>query len=301
MKSSFTKINPARQSRKSQKSNNQIPSLSPNVLVGDKFQTSKLKNQTHRFFCFKAKQACRTVMLISVFVFACLGASCNGTTGDGSTQAQASQDSQAKILNAGFVCVKGVYNSELMAPYDVLQHTFYRDSTDYIRCFIVTPDGLPFLTFEGIRITPDYSFDNVPKIDILIIPSTETSMGADLENDKLLAWLKESVKTASHVITVCDGAFPLAATGALDGRVATTFPSDRDRLAKRFPKVDVRYDMNFVADGKFITSVGGALSYEPAFYLVEKLYSGEHAQRTAKGLVWDWDLGKVAHLVVGSD
>ena len=61
--------------------------------------------------------------------------------------------SQTKILNAGFVCVDGVYNSELMAPYDVFQHTFYRDSTNYIRCFIVTPDGKPFVTFEGIRVT----------------------------------------------------------------------------------------------------------------------------------------------------
>ena len=52
-------------------------------------------------------------------------------------------------------------------------------------------------------------------------------------------------------------------------------------------------------DGKFITSVGGGLSYEPAFYLVEKLYSKEQALRTAGGLVWDWDLSKVPHLVAG--
>ena len=54
-----------------------------------------------------------------------------------------------KILNAGFVCVEKVYNSELMAPYDVLQHSLSRDSTNYIRCFIVTPDGKPFVTFES--------------------------------------------------------------------------------------------------------------------------------------------------------
>ncbi len=57
--------------------------------------------------------------------------------------------------------------------------------------------------------------------------------------------------------------------------------------------------MLFVHDGKFITSVGGGLSYEPAFYLVEKLYSKEHAKRTAGGLVWDWELEKVPHWVVG--
>lgn len=212
-----------------------------------------------------------------------------------------SEKSQAKVLNAGFVCVEGVYNSELMAPYDILQHTFYRDSTDYVRCFIVTPDGKPFLTFEGIRITPDYSFENVPAIDILVIPSTKTSMTADLKNQELMNWLKTAVASASHVITVCDGAFPLAATGTLDGRTLTTFPADRDRLAKMFPEVNVRFDANFVADGKYITSVGGALSYEPALYLVEKLYSAKNAKRVAKGLVLDWDLSKTSHIIVDSD
>ena len=209
-----------------------------------------------------------------------------------------SNNNPTKTLNAAFVCVDGVYNSELMAPYDVLQHTFYRDSTNYIRCFIVTPDGKPIVTFEGIRITPDYSFENAPPVDILIIPSTETSMTADLKNTIYISWVKKTAESAAHVITVCDGAFPLAATGVLKGRVVTTFPADRDHLAEMFPEVTVKQDVNFVVDGKYITSVGGALSYEPAFYLVQKLYSTKNAKRIAKGLVWDWELMRVPHLIV---
>ena len=209
-----------------------------------------------------------------------------------------SNNNSSKILNAAFLCVDGVYNSELMAPYDVLQHTFYRDSTNYIRCFIVTPNGKPIVTFEGIRISPHYSFENVPAVDILIIPSTETSMTADLENTIYMNWVKKTAESASNVITVCDGAFPLAATGFLNGRVATTFPADRNHLAEMFPEVTVKHEVNFVVDGKYITSVGGALSYEPAFYLVEKLYSTKNAKRIAKGLVWDWKLAQIPHLIV---
>jgi transcriptional regulator GlxA family with amidase domain len=208
------------------------------------------------------------------------------------------EDKEGVVLDAAFVCVDKVYNSELMAPYDILQHTYYRDPKNYVRCFIVTPDGKPFVSFEGIRITPDYSFENCPAVDILVVPSTGTSMKEDLENEVLMSWLGRTVRAAAHVISVCDGAFPLAATGALDGRVATTFPSDRDKLQEMFPKLDVRRDVNFVVDGKFITSVGGALSYEPALYLVEKLYSKENARRVAKGLVLDWDLAKIPHVIV---
>jgi len=215
-------------------------------------------------------------------------------------QAAGQRKTSANILNAAFLGRDGVYNSELMAPYDVLQHSFYRDSLNYIRCFIVTPDGKPFVTFEGIRITPDYAFADAPAVDILIIPSTETSMTADLTYQPYIDWIRRTAQSARYVITVCDGAFPLAATGLLDGRTVTTFPGDRKRLAKMFPNTDVRFDVNFVQDGKFITSVGGALSYEPALFLVQQLYSPEHAKRTAKGLVLDWQLDAIPHLVTDS-
>ncbi len=208
---------------------------------------------------------------------------------------------EKEVLRAGFVGLETVFNSELMAPYDVLQHTVFRDPERYIEPFIVSPDGKPFTTFEGITVTPHYAFDNAPPIDILVIPSTGNSMTADLENEALMAWLRVAVARARYVITVCDGAFPLAATGALDGRVATTFPGDRDAFAGMFPEIDVRYDANFVVDGKFITSVGGGMSYEPALYLVETLYGKAHADATAGGLVWNWNLDAVPHLIVPAE
>lgn len=64
-----------------------------------------------------------------------------------------------------------------------------------------------------------------------------------------------------------------------------------------FPKIRVRYNTNFVADGKYITSVGGVLSYEPTLYLVEKIYSRKLAKSIARGLVVDWNLKTIPHVV----
>ncbi len=216
-------------------------------------------------------------------------------------QAAAVEEAGGEVLNVGFVILDAVYNSELMAPYDVIQHTIFRDDQNYMQPFIVGPSLEPIVTFEGIEVSPHYTFDDAPDIDILIIPSTGNSMTKDLEDERFMSWLNEVVPEASYVITVCDGAFPLAATGVLDGKVATTFPGDRDRFAEMFPEIDVKYDQNFVVDGKYITSVGGALSYEPAFYLVEQLYSKENVDRIAQGLVWPWDLEQVPHLIVQRD
>ena len=213
----------------------------------------------------------------------------------------ASVAEDAHVRTAAFVAVDGVYNSELMAPYDVLHHSVFRDSLDYIKPFVVSPDGEPVMTFEGLTVSAHYAFENAPHADIFVIPSAEGSMASDLENERLIAWIRDTADAAEWVITVCDGAFPLAATGLLDGRTATTFPSDREALAEMFPSVDVRDDARIVIDGKFITSVGGGMSYEPAFYLVERVYGPEHAQLTAEGLVWPWDLSEVPYFVAESN
>lgn len=77
-----------------------------------------------------------------------------------------------RVLNAAFLIVDGVYNSELVAPMDVLQHTIFHNEHG-MKVFTVAPSMQVIKTFEGLRILPDYSFasDSLPAIDILIVPS----------------------------------------------------------------------------------------------------------------------------------
>lgn len=207
---------------------------------------------------------------------------------------------QAQVLQTGFVVVDGVYNTELTAPLDILQHSIYRDKQNYFRTFVVSPDGKPIHTVEGLTIEADYSFANCPALDVLVIPSTETSMTKDLSNQAYMAFVSAKVKEAKAVITLCDGAFPLAKTGVLNGLHATTFPGDQDRFAEMFPEIKVHRDVWFVQDGKYITSVGGAKSFEPALYLAHQWFGRDHAVRSAGGLVIDWDLEKIPHYAAGN-
>ena len=82
-------------------------------------------------------------------------------------------------FNAGFLIVDGVYNSELIAPFDVFQHTIFHGDAG-ISVFTVAPTKDTIITFEGLKIIPDYDFNDVPDIDILIVPSAQHSMDSDL-------------------------------------------------------------------------------------------------------------------------
>ncbi|MDH3284951.1 MAG: DJ-1/PfpI family protein [Acidobacteriota bacterium] len=192
-------------------------------------------------------------------------------------------------LRAGFLIVDGVYNSELIAPYDILHHTpFHTDPRPGVEVFTVSPDGRPVTTFEGLIIDAHHSFDDAPPIDILVVPSAEHSMDTDLTDERLMRWVRERGARAAFVVSLCDGAFVLANAGLLDGRAATTFPGDQDRFQEMFPGVDLRRAPSFVHDGGAITSHGGARSYDPALYLVHLLYGEKAAAGVARGLVLEW-------------
>lgn len=200
------------------------------------------------------------------------------------------------LKSIGFLVLPGVYNSELMAPYDVLDHVRFRVK-DAPRVFTVAKQKGPLRTFEGLTLTPDYSFADAPAIDLLVVPSAEHNMDTDLRDEALMAWVRATGSKAKLVMSLCDGAFVLAQAGLLDGLEATTFPGDQDRFAKAFPKVKLQRGPIFVHDGKAVTSVGGARSYDPALYVAERLYGGPAVAQIAQGLVLDWSLTAVKHRV----
>lgn len=200
--------------------------------------------------------------------------------------------------NVGFLIMDGTYNTEFTAPFDIFQHTIYRDSIKAMNVFTVANTDDPITTFEGVRIIPDYNYlsDEIPKIDILVIPSAEHHLDSDLEDTAMLNWVKEVADKAMFVTSHCDGAFVLAKVGLLDGLASTTFPSDIQKYKEMFPNLDVREDVLFVRHNRFITSAGGAKSFEAALFTAELLYGKEVARRLAQGLVIDWNLDEVPHV-----
>jgi len=216
------------------------------------------------------------------------------------TPAAIFSDPNEAYYNVALLIMDGVYNTELTAPYDIFQHTIFREGIRPMRTFTVAANREPVTTFEGMRILPDlgYQTDTLPRIDILVVPSAEHHLDTDLENETLLNFIREVDKEASFVTSHCDGAFILAKAGLLDGKVSTTFPSDIDKMREMFPKLDIRKEVLFVHDGKYITSAGGARSFEAALYLTEHLYGDSIARSLASGLVIDWKLDEVPHLII---
>ncbi len=242
----------------------------------------------------------KTIILAMSFVLISLGCS---PKKENPKAAQQKQNHVKPIppnrYNVGFLIMNGTYNTEFTAPFDIFQHTRYRDNIKAMNTFTVANTLEPITTFEGLRILPDYDYtqDGLPAIDILVVPSAEHHLDTDLEDAQLLEFVRKVDAKALFVTSHCDGAFILAKAGLLDKVVSTTFPSDIEKYRKMFPQLKVKDSVLFVHDGKYITSAGGAKSFEAALYVCERLYGAEVARSIAKGLVIDWNLQALPCLI----
>lgn len=143
--------------------------------------------------------------------------------------------------------------------------------------FTVAKDLKPVQTENGLlQMTPDYTLENMPTADYLIIPGASMPVMHALVDDKVyLDFIKRwSKKNDSHLVTVCTGAYLVAPTGAFDGKKITTHYFVADDLAEQYPKATVVKDVRFVDEGNIITSSGVTSGIDVALYLVGK-QSGE--------------------------
>jgi transcriptional regulator GlxA family with amidase domain len=144
----------------------------------------------------------------------------------------------------------------------------------------------PVRARAGLKIDPDCSIAEHPRLDALIVPGGVVN--AELEKADVIAWLAAQGAALPLVASVCTGAFLLGKTGHLDGLAATTHWEDIADLRRLFPAVTVREGLRWVDAGRFVTSAGISAGIDMTLHLVERLHSRELALRTARQMEFDW-------------
>jgi transcriptional regulator GlxA family with amidase domain len=137
---------------------------------------------------------------------------------------------------------------------------------------------------NGLAILPACSIDDAPPLDTLLIPG---GIGSRLghADPRLFAWLRLQAKTARRVVSVCTGAYMLAAAGLLDGRRVATHWRYAEDLARRFPAIHVEPERLFLRDGRFATSGGLTAGMDLALALVEEDLGAPASLAVARYLV----------------
>lgn len=140
---------------------------------------------------------------------------------------------------------------------------------------------------NGLKIKPDYNFNDNVNFDILIIPGGYGAEEIEINNVKVIEWIKNQFNKVQILASVCTGSFLLGKTGLLDNKNATTHWMDIKKFQDEFPKIKVHENVKYIDEDKIITSDGVSAGINMSFYIIKKLLNKEIAQNTAKRMEYD--------------
>ena len=182
-------------------------------------------------------------------------------------------------IPVAFLISEGAQMIDFAGPWEVFQDVMVPGRTDHpFRLYTVSESSAPIHTSGGMKIVPDYNFDNAPTPKVIVIPAQSAPSEATLE------WIRKSTKTTDVTMSVCTGAFVLAKTGLLTGKAATTYHGAFVRFANEFPDIHLKRGARFVEDGNLATAGGLSSGIDLALRVVERYFGREVAQKTAYDL-----------------
>src|SRR6266481_2099716 len=189
-------------------------------------------------------------------------------------------------IPVAFLISEGAVMIDFTGPWEVFQDVMLPGRGDHpFHLYTVSESTAPIHSSGGMKIVPDYTFENAPAPKVIVIPAQSKPSEATLE------WIRKSTKSADVTMSVCTGAFVLAKTGLLSGKAATTYHGAFVSFAKEFPDIHLKRGARFVEDGSLATAGGLSSGIDLALRVVERYFGRELAQKTAynmeyQGLGW---------------
>ncbi|MFI6321754.1 GlxA family transcriptional regulator [Nonomuraea sp. NPDC050556] len=159
-----------------------------------------------------------------------------------------------------------------------------------------TVGGRPVRTEAGYTIVPDHGLDVLDSADTVLIPGVHG--GTPLTEGTISGDLREALRGRPRVMSICTGAFVLAAAGLLDGRPATTHWMWANRFRRLFPEVPLDPDVLFVDDGDVLTSAGVAAGLDLCLHVIRRDHGSAIANAAARRCVMPpWREGGQAQFI----
>jgi transcriptional regulator GlxA family with amidase domain len=158
-------------------------------------------------------------------------------------------------------------------------------------------DGLPTYDFDvctpvpglvsttsGFAIEVEHGLERLERADLVTVPAWP-QLDTVAPPALLVEALHAAVARGARVLSICTGAFLLAAAGLLDGRRATTHWQFTDRLARRYPQIQVDPDVLYVEDGQVLTGAGASAGIDACLHVVRSEFGSRTANALARRMV----------------
>ena len=206
-------------------------------------------------------------------------------------------------INVAVVLTNGATMIDFAGPWEVFQDVHIPDRGESMneqmpfRLYTVSQTLEPIRTSGGMKVMPEFTFENAPKPDVVVV-------GAQRGSEGLIAWLQKVAPEADVMMSVCTGAFKFGDAGLFGENRATTHHQFFERFATRFPDVQLVRGTRYVEADDRVSSAGGLTSgIDLALHVVARYFGDEVAARTAEYMEYEsdgWKRGEVVTEAAGT-
>ncbi|WAZ25831.1 helix-turn-helix domain-containing protein [Streptomyces cinnabarinus] len=176
------------------------------------------------------------------------------------------------------LALDGVYPFELGMPARILGGS---GRYEVLTC---TVDGRPVRTNADFTVGVEHGAEVLATADIVVVAAIDPTHITQRLPDEVTAALA-LIRPEARIVSICTGAFVLAAAGLLDGHKATTHWHLAEYFRRAYPHIDLDPDVLFVEDGRILTSAGAASGIDVCLHLVRKDHGSELANLVARSCV----------------
>ncbi|GGN67737.1 transcriptional regulator FtrA [Actinoplanes lobatus] len=138
----------------------------------------------------------------------------------------------------------------------------------------------PVRVVGGATLHTEHGLDVFAAAGTVIVPGVNSGVSPEL-----IAALRAAHARGARIMSICSGAFALAAAGLLDGRRATTHWRYADALRERHPAVEVDADVLYIDHGDVLTSAGSAAGLDLCLHVIRLDHGPSIANAVARRLV----------------
>jgi transcriptional regulator GlxA family with amidase domain len=185
--------------------------------------------------------------------------------------------------NIGILLYEGMEELDFVGPLEVFGMACH--GRDDARVFTVAETRAPVRAFNGLTVLPDHCFDDAPELDVVLVPGGLGSR-KQVENPKLVRWLRDASQGCRWVTSVCTGTLLLHEAGPARGKRVTTHWGFLEPLRQR-GEIEVLDGPRYVRDGNLVTSAGVSAGIDMALWLVGQLFGVERARAVQRMMQYD--------------
>ena len=155
---------------------------------------------------------------------------------------------------------------------------------DWYRFITVAEERRPLrATTGGLQVFPEAGLEALARAGTIVIPGWRID-GAS-PTPAVRAALTDAYQRGARLVSICSGAFLLAACGFLAGGPATTHWLYAEQLQTLYPDIDVNPDVLYVDGEQILTSAGSAAGVDLLLHIVRKDFGSRAANEIARRMV----------------